>query len=97
MGTSEAGPVELRYRLIAATMFKPGHYATCVLDEGDGQWFMFDGCLRGEGQEGPRGRGFRIPPPDRAASLGGEFWTILLYARVQLRAHYMTLFGMLSI
>ena len=32
-----AAPVELQYRLVAAVMYKPGHYATCMLDEEMGQ------------------------------------------------------------
>lgn len=77
-----AAPVEVRYRLVSAVMYKPGHYATCSLDEEVGQWYLFDGMLQGEGGEGPNGRGRMIPPPVRAQSLGGQFWSVVLYARV---------------
>ena len=74
--------VEVRYRLVSAVMYKPGHYATCSLDEEVGQWYLFDGMLQGEGGEGPNGRGRRISPPTHAQSLGGKFWSVVLYARV---------------
>lgn len=75
-------PVELHYQLVAAVMYKPGHYATCLLDEESDRWLCFDGMLQGEGGEGPKGCGVVIPPPERAQSLGGVFWSVLLYARV---------------
>ena len=34
------------------------------------------------GRDGPNGRGRIIPPPTRAKSLGGIFWSVVLYARV---------------
>ena len=45
--------VELQYRLVAAVMYKTGHYATCTLDEEMGYWLLFDGMLQGEGRDGP--------------------------------------------
>ena len=78
----DSAPVELWYRLVAAVMYKPGHYATCVQDAEMGQWLLFDGMLQGEGREGPNGRGRVIPPPSRAQSHGGKFWSVVLYARV---------------
>ena len=75
-------PIKVQYRLVAATMYKPSHYATCMIDEETGQWLQFDGMLQGEGAEGPRGRGIVIPPPNCASSLGGLFWSVVLYAHV---------------
>ena len=79
---AEAATVELKYRLVAALMYKPGHYATCTLDEETGQWLLFDGMLQGEGREGPNGRGRVISPPCHAQSLGGKYWSVVMYARV---------------
>ena len=80
---AKAAPVELLYRLVAAVMYKPGHYATCTLDEETGQWLLFDGMLQGDGGEGPTGRGHVIAPPERAHSLGGLFWSVVLsFARI---------------
>ena len=75
-------PLELQYQLVAAMVYKPSHYATCLLDEETGQWLHFDGMLQGEGGEGPNGRGCVIPPPTHAHSIGGKFWSVVLYARV---------------
>ena len=81
MGTHGAQSIEVQYRLVAALMYKPSHYATCMLDEETGQWLRFDGMLQGQGNEGPNGRGLVIAPPVSARSLGGLFWSVVLYAR----------------
>ena len=54
----------------------------CTLDEETGQWLLFDGMLQGEAGEGPNGRARVIPPPMLARSFGGDFWSVVLYARV---------------
>ena len=75
--------VQLQYRLAAALVMKPQHYATCLLDHESGQWIHYDGMLPWEGGDGvPRGRGSVIAPPRHAQDIGGDFWSVLLYDRV---------------
>jgi hypothetical protein len=74
--------VQLRYRLVAALVMKPSHYATCMLDQENGHWLHFDGMLQGEGREGPTGRGKIITAPKHANDVGGKFWSMVLYERV---------------
>ena len=75
--------VELHFRLAAALVMKPQHYATCLRDQESGQWIHFDGMVPWEDLGGvPSGRGSVIDAPRRASDVGGQFWSMLLYERV---------------
>ena len=75
--------VELHFRLAAALVMKPQHYATCLRDHESGQWIHFDGMVPWEDLGGvPSGRGSVIDAPRCASDVGGQFWSMLLYERV---------------
>ena len=66
--------VQLQYRLVAALVMKPKHYATCMLNHESGQWLHFDGMLPWADPDGvPHGSWIHHRPTATSTGRGRGF------------------------